>query len=376
MSDDTKDIVTISKSVGRGGANASHDVMTVQVLLNKWIMLRLIPGIDPLGIDGVSGPKTKRAIGAFQLRYVDVAKPDMRVAPGRNTIKHLNLQPNLKPKTPLAVYNDWLNDPYWKRHWETDVNVPEWTRDLLDIILEFELRDTKAAFTKLNRSQIANGLRDRLEFPYHINQGELGLCTSANFVYTLVRNRPRVYVTAVIDLYENGSARIGGLSLNPNSDLKQYEPKLGTAHVDWIIMASLRDSENWFLDITNEEKTLVANSGNMLELTRWCSQVGYTVIKKDYNTFRNASRENLFKAGEYRSMGFTVILSVNAARLQGMDPKIEKPDHVATLMSVVNSSTISFDVFTWGKKYRVPQTGTLNIDEFLEGYYGYIACRF
>lgn len=61
-------------------------------------------------------------------------------------------------------------------------------------------------------------------------------------------DRPDLYVKCVIDLWENGKAKIKNLSIKPSGNCKK--PKsLGDDRnkingVDWITLASLRDSEN------------------------------------------------------------------------------------------------------------------------------------
>ena len=61
---------SISASVGEGGENREEDVKTVQTLLAE-------NGVDPGVIDGDCGPKTIKAIRAFQARFL--TEPDGRV---------------------------------------------------------------------------------------------------------------------------------------------------------------------------------------------------------------------------------------------------------------------------------------------------------
>lgn len=79
----------ISKSVGKGGKNASEDVKMIQELLNGFAQMG---GYAKLKVDGVSGKKTIAAINAFQIKVMG-GKADGRVDPGKNTIKALNVKP-------------------------------------------------------------------------------------------------------------------------------------------------------------------------------------------------------------------------------------------------------------------------------------------
>src|SRR3954447_17874905 len=84
--------------------------MVVQQRLNDWLMDGRLPGLSLLEADGDCGPKTKQAIGALQLRYVDVAAPDCRIDPGGKTLEMLftALAPPV-PKVSEVSYLDWLN---------------------------------------------------------------------------------------------------------------------------------------------------------------------------------------------------------------------------------------------------------------------------
>jgi len=77
----------ISSSVGKGGVNQRHDVITVQTLLNDNI--RKFGPLTDLKVDGLAGPHTVAAIEAFQRRLVGMSQPDGRVDPHGPTLKAL-----------------------------------------------------------------------------------------------------------------------------------------------------------------------------------------------------------------------------------------------------------------------------------------------
>lgn len=78
--------VTINKSVGKGGVNASDDVKKVQSLLNGFAAEA---GFAPLSVTGVSDAATVEAITAFQRHILGFHHPDGRVDPGGRTIRGL-----------------------------------------------------------------------------------------------------------------------------------------------------------------------------------------------------------------------------------------------------------------------------------------------
>ncbi len=87
---------TISKSVGRAGANRKPVVLTIQDLLNQVPSAK--GGAAPkLKLDGLRGAKAERAFSTFQLKHLGWKGADGLVEPQRQTIAKLN---ELTAKTP------------------------------------------------------------------------------------------------------------------------------------------------------------------------------------------------------------------------------------------------------------------------------------
>ena len=89
----------LSSSVGAAGRNYRTDVMLVQRLLTKH-------GVSPGTVDGLCGPRTVRAIIAFQSLFL--SHPDGRVDPQGNTWRHLSnatasAMPPKQARSPAAI---------------------------------------------------------------------------------------------------------------------------------------------------------------------------------------------------------------------------------------------------------------------------------
>lgn len=77
----------ILRSVGRGGVNLYSDVITIQKLLNK----QSIAGVaSSLKLDGKADVKMISRIELYQMKVMNMAKPDGRVDPGGKTIAKLS----------------------------------------------------------------------------------------------------------------------------------------------------------------------------------------------------------------------------------------------------------------------------------------------
>jgi hypothetical protein len=94
--------VVISAPVGQGGKNVPSDVSAIQYGLDQVFPIDGGPN-PPLKIDGICGPKTRKAISDFQLKQFGWSGCDGRIDPGKQTITRLNekrqrwIQPHLPP---------------------------------------------------------------------------------------------------------------------------------------------------------------------------------------------------------------------------------------------------------------------------------------
>ncbi|HYP07315.1 MAG TPA: peptidoglycan-binding domain-containing protein [Bryobacteraceae bacterium] len=92
---------TIVASVGLNGVNRKDDVLTVQRLLNQVPASSGGPTVA-LKDDGISGPKTRAAIQAFQVKHFGFKGADSRVDPNGQTLAKLNTfdKSNVVPPPP------------------------------------------------------------------------------------------------------------------------------------------------------------------------------------------------------------------------------------------------------------------------------------
>ena len=248
------------------------------------------------------------------------------------------------------------------------------------VIDNFAKKLTPGAFPTLDRALVATQLRARVLDPSGINQGQSGLCPSAAVVYTVAKTNPVEYVKAVTQLFDVGTATIGKWKLEPDDDLRFY--KLPTSpsipQADWIIMASIRDSENWFIDYQAETDKGGA-WGN--EVAKWLTKAGYTTVKEDWNSVANKSIAHLKTADDLYSKGYQVCLLVDKDLLESRTATLSRPNHWVVLASNIStnflspSSNVSMQVFTWGSVTTLPDRA-MTLDDFVDYYYGYVAAKY
>jgi hypothetical protein len=248
---------------------------------------------------------------------------------------------------------------------------------------EFGAKFLPGAFINIKRADVVKGFKERVDDPTKINQGNAGLCPSAAVVFSLAKDKPTEYVQLVVDLYESGKAKFGEWELKPCADLRTYTIAATDTvpAVDWIPLASIRDSENWLIDFQQTSDKGGAWGG---EIAKWLKKAGYKEVIENWNYFFTKDEANLTLANTYHSKDYNVLFLIHADILSDKTGMSFTPNHWVVLNSSVNyligtdkEKTVEMTVFTWGTKRRIPSLGTtLKLKDFIDSYYGFVACKF
>lgn len=257
-----------------------------------------------------------------------------------------------------------------------------------ELVKEFAARPGGGVFPRIARSKVAEGLLERIYNPGAIHQKGSSLCGPAALLFDVATRDPVSYATYVISLYETGKGRIREIVVEPGSDLKEYDPGNKVEASDWIGLASLRDSENYFFDYqdTNDEFAGITLPS---ELEDWFRKVGYAEVVNETSLVIDQDERNIRRADAYFQNGFRVCLFIggNMLEKETQDTGSTLPDHWVVQTASVNivltrfdtelAKTISLHIFTWGEgRRRVPLVDFLRLDEFLDNYYGFVAARY
>ncbi len=242
---------------------------------------------------------------------------------------------------------------------------------------------------KVDKFPIFDGVARRIVDPGQIQQGSAGLCGPASALYDYAKRDPEGYATFVADLYERGKGKFGTLLVKPSELLTNAEIPLGVPAADWIPMASLRNSENDAFEYISDKNQF---QGITLprEMKAWFKALGYRDVKEKAHLVK-LGRSTLALAEEASRLfdeGYRVALFVNADGARSEAIRVKRgsliPNHWVVLTSTMFLSTdqVFFDVFSWGEgKYKVPQptrggNPPLNLETFLDNFYGFVAARF
>lgn len=233
-------------------------------------------------------------------------------------------------------------------------------------------------FPQIKLEDVIAGLRDRVNDPQTQDQGAASLCGPAALFYCLLNFKPELYVQYVIDLYTKGEARIGKLKVDPSLSCRAYLPPAGKiAPVDWIALASLRDSENTVLDYSSVDDTVsgITRPGT---LASWFNDIGYTSVRNETNFYFCKGKKEVDAAGNAVRQDHAVCLLVNDNILYPARQKQKSTfcNHWIVLDEAqkLPGNQVAISVYSWGKaSRRIPSAGSLSADEFSRNFYGYVA---
>lgn len=171
------------------------------------------------------------------------------------------------------------------------------------------------------------------------------------------------------------------------------------AAVDWVALASLRDSTNVFSDYeshTNEASGITLPG----TLAGWFTAAGFSQVENRTNLVFDSDLLTLLKAGQLFTAGAHVCLFIGANLLNGKPSGDAFPDHWVSLTSavqidggptthlislgdklkydnIVHGKPVTFNVYTWGDASR-PVTkyrAGLKVKNLLSYFYGYVAAK-
>ncbi|MCG8516676.1 MAG: hypothetical protein MI794_01635 [Pseudomonadales bacterium] len=277
------------------------------------------------------------------------------------------------------------------------------------LIAMFSANKESGVFKKIRKNEVLKGLKLRSLDPGSINQGYAYLCGPAAFLFVIAKESPETYVKYIIDLYQTGNASIEELKVVAGSGCREYDPSTqdseagrnyrAIAEVDWIGLASLRDSENSFFnyDHHSDQFAGITFPG---QLASWFRKAGYNSIEERTNLVFDKGLSSLLEANRKYVAGHEVCLFVGANILLGRSKGRAPADHWVVMTSPIQINSapdlqctplegleekgdsvydmkISFKVFSWGEGSRPVNLTNRNmtVSQFLDYYYGYVAVQ-
>ncbi|RZM79866.1 hypothetical protein DYY88_11635 [Leptolyngbya iicbica LK] len=232
----------------------------------------------------------------------------------------------------------------------------------------FRDSDSGGVWPHLDKAEIISEMRSRLHSPFRVNQGQQPFCGPASILFELIRKFPLRYVELCQSLYETGGFQAQTRQIQASGALRQAsqgELRMGPA--DWMVLATLRESENFLFPVEPNAPELVRNLAGMTkfwEMKGWVREIlGYSRVEY-FHTYVLRDLAALKKSQQILDQGGVALGLVTAENLLGQEKsRITVPNHWIALVGNVDiqkgtfwqhdSGHVSFDVFTWAKRVTI-----------------------
>ncbi|MBY0330026.1 MAG: hypothetical protein K2X49_05080 [Acetobacteraceae bacterium] len=253
---------------------------------------------------------------------------------------------------------------------------------------------------ELSRTATLARLRVLVRNPDLLNQRGLNACGPAAFFRVWLARDPLAVATYGCDMLSRGSARIGqrviaaGWKLraqnyaNMRTAVDGAHPNVTPEHADWMLLTSLRDSENSVLDYNGEPFTLAETVAGITlpgTLAGWLKDTGVFPSPKDDTQFTpSADPAPLLRAIPTSDSETILLINSDVLGVWLTRPKTP-PEGKLSLFSIPNhyvlltgpfalsgdGAWLNIDVWTWGRSER----GWVGLQRFGSGYYGMLTAK-
>lgn len=240
----------------------------------------------------------------------------------------------------------------------------------------------------LDKAEIVSEMRSRLHNPFRVNQGQQPFCGPASILFELIRKFPLRYVTLCQSLYETGSFQTQSRYIQTSEALRhasQGELRMGPT--DWMVLATLRESENALFPVEPNAPDIIRNLAGMTkfwEMKGWVREILEYPRVEYFHTYVLRDLTALQKAQAVLAQGGVAFGLITAEGLLSRDkPRLTVPNHWIALVGNIHiqkgtfgrhdSGRVTFDIFTWAKRLTVEENEGIFEDSFWGVVLGYNA---
>jgi len=188
-----------------------------------------------------------------------------------------------------------------------------------------------------NRVSFADELGRRVDEPREINQGGAPLCGPAAFMYCIAKDRRAEYARYVLDLAEKGTGKLGNnLTVTPSMICRNASLDGKIDPVDWVALASLRDSANSFWRMSDPRSLISDTAGITMggAMVDWFRATGWFPGGVGKAVKYNWSRpvDDLHHIDQHRQPKPSHRRPEPLVNLCGIDPRVSGGGHVCLLI--------------------------------------------
>ncbi len=230
--------------------------------------------------------------------------------------------------------------------------------DLADWAAElFERSNVNGLWKAIDKAAVVANVRRRRQQAEEIDQEKSNFCGPTSVAYELARTQPRRYVELCRQLYETGGFWSRTKRVEADDRLRADAVGHGMEPADWMLIATMRDSENALFKVESDASGLMSGLQGMTfpwEIKGWAEEI---LLKDDVDIDVCAvlgELDAIKRAQEVYDQGGSAFILLNMAVLKKGDRTILPfPDHWVVFQGNLDvtdvDNRVGFDVYTWGK---------------------------
>jgi hypothetical protein len=262
----------------------------------------------------------------------------------------------------------------------------------------FASKTDAGAWSSLNRADVAARLKELITDPRLVYQDGLNLCCPAAFYLLALGRDPVTVARFVTDLFDQGRATMGLLTVAPGNDLLTADyAKLNAngnaaSQCEWMMLGALRNSTNvfWQGSWQGDPNQTLAAMTRPEEIADWMTKSGIWSDVKDGGKWAsnpgipNAASLDVSEGHDVALLIHMNLIAKSEHTLGDSIPRIkidndvlmaQFPNHWVVLLSEVTPDSaqthVSLTIWTWGGIIRL----TVENQVFLDNYFGAISAR-
>lgn len=220
---------------------------------------------------------------------------------------------------------------------------------------------------EFNRTSLVQDVISRKSTPSLISQPG-PLCGIAAPCYIWAKHKKDEYAESVLELHAKGWVKVNDYKISPDNhlfSLKTSKIPSGKSSADWVLLASIRDSESWFIDYgdsDNEGVAGITTSGTVEKILK--KMCNFSIVEDEtllgllnkvpvIRWTQNGVKERIEKIDKYYNDNKEILLMIDSDLIDD-DYSIDPDYHwvVYTGNLVQTDDKAKFSVYSWGRLNR------------------------
>jgi len=225
----------------------------------------------------------------------------------------------------------------------------------------FEASPAPGVWPNIAKADLVADMRATIADPVRqVDQVNSQFCGPTSIVFELVRRMPRRYVRLCRALFETGTFHSRTHAVTASADLRAASTGQGMSVADWMLVATMRESENAVFGVDPNASGPLAGMQGMTthwEMEGWTSEVLLKQHTAISTTFLWGEMDAIRYAEQVFAAGGVAFVMVHADLLSGDESSFVPPwpTHWVVYDGGLAEwdGRIAFNVYTWGSKRAV-----------------------